>query len=162
MKASLLFERFPTCGFRQFYMAAGLFICYFGFTKLQFDGKINLSRVLLTSPYNIHVDEMLCCRLSCGCCGLSLRRQEKCRAYHKDPHSPAALSGSRCRHQDFWVRCEIQTSEVMIRGRWTRRDSLQPHAARLSTGTTLQAGRGTEQGAANCSLQKACKWNTKN
>lgn len=140
MKALLLFECFPAGGFRQFYLAAGLFICYFGFTKLQFDDKINPSRVLLTSPYNVHVDEVLCWRLGCGCCGLCLRRQEKCRAYNKDPHSPRTLSGSRCRHQDFWARCEIQTSEMMIHRCWTRRDSLQPHAARLTTGTDRSSG----------------------
>lgn len=50
MKALLLLECFPACGFRYFDLAVGLVICYFGFTKLQLDGRINLSRVLLTGP----------------------------------------------------------------------------------------------------------------
>lgn len=50
MKALLLLERFPACGFRYFDLAVGLFICYFGFTKLLLDVRINLSHGLLTSP----------------------------------------------------------------------------------------------------------------
>jgi len=49
MKALLLFEHFPTCGFRYFYLAVGLFICYIGFTKLRFDVRINPFPMLVTS-----------------------------------------------------------------------------------------------------------------
>lgn len=130
----------------------GFFICYFGFTRLQFDVKINPSCVLLTSLVQHLLIKYLAEDWAEHYKWLPWTLSQQLGEVQMIPQKPSQPHiPIRCGEQDFGVLGENQTSELVIQaclGRgaalWSRKVALQPPAAWLTTCAALQAAR--EQG----------------